>query len=109
MNSVDQHFFIVGAIEHRQFAPSRGKRCGCAIKDHGLVQAPVGTLMSTYRVPLGIDAGHDVFNHAVFAGCIHPLKDNQDAVLFLRRQVLLNFGEHLDVMFNVCFDLLFLF
>ena len=45
---------------------------------------------------LGIDAGHYMFDRAVFAGCVHGLKHREHRPLILRVKLLLQCGKALD-------------
>src|SRR6516162_4720322 len=45
---------------------------------------------------LGVDAGHDVLDGAILAGCVHGLKNQQHSPFVLRVQLVLQLREGLD-------------
>src|SRR5260221_14773004 len=46
-----------------------------------------------------IDLRHDLANRAIFAASIHPLEDNEQAVMLRRRQQLLQLAEFFAELF----------
>src|SRR5579859_4173674 len=88
-----QHFFIVRAIEDADLAALRQSPGGAPEKV--MVQFFYGRLLETGDLAsLGIHAGHDVLDQAVFAGGVHGLKDQQDRPLVLCVKLFLELLQH---------------
>ena len=74
MHSDDQHFPVLGAIEDADL-PAFGQPARRAPKKI-MFQLIGARLLETYNLTaLWIDPRHDVPDSAVFAGCVHPLKN----------------------------------
>src|SRR5579859_1581068 len=93
----DEYFFVVGAVEDADFSTFR----------NGLVSAPevivieffgARSFEGVHIAALGVDAGHDVFDDAVFASSVHRLQNNQKGPAVLRIEFFLNATEELDAV-----------
>ena len=92
VNAHDEDFFVVRAIKNSDFSPL----------GDSFVRAPeivVVQLFVAWRLErmdvaaLRVDAGHDVFDDAVFAGRVHSLQNDQERPAILRIEFFLHAAE----------------
>ena len=76
----DQNFLVIGTVEDADPA-ALGKAARRAPEKVMLQIFGARMLKTEDLAAFRIDAGHDVPDDAVFAGSIHPLKDQQQRVL----------------------------
>jgi hypothetical protein len=74
----DQHLFVIRAVEYAH-APALGQRARAAPEKVVVELFRARVLEAEYLAALRIDAGHDVLDDAVLAGCVHRLEDQQSA------------------------------
>jgi hypothetical protein len=75
----DQHFLVIGAVEDAD-AAALGQFAGGAPQEVVLELRGAGVLEAHHMAALRVDAGHDVLDHAVLAGRVHGLEDDQQRV-----------------------------
>ncbi len=104
MNTDDEHFFVIGAVENPDPAPLRQAARG----------PPKKVVVELFRArmfeaenfaALRIDPRHDVLDRAVFAGRVHRLEDEEEGVAIVGIKQALQLaqflhlaGEHLTIM-----------
>ena len=88
----DEDFFVVGAVEDAD-AAAFGEVAGAAPEEVVVELFGGGLFEAEDLAALGVDAGHDVLDGAVFAGGVHGLEEDQDGVGVCGVEELLGFGE----------------
>ena len=79
MHANDQHFLIVGTIEDAD--PSAFRKAACRAPEKIMFQFFGAWLFETENfAAFGIDPRHDVPDGAIFAGRVHPLKNQQQCI-----------------------------
>ena len=80
MHTNDQHFLVIGTVKDADPAAFGKAACGAPKK---VMLKFLGTrlLKTEDLAAFRIHPGHDVADCAIFAGSIHPLKDQQQRVL----------------------------
>ena len=76
MHTNHQHFLIVGTIKDANAATFR-QPTGCAPEKIMLHLLRAGLFETENLTPGWVDSGQDVSDGAIFAGRVHPLKDQQ--------------------------------
>ncbi len=95
MHAGDEDFFVIRSIEDTN-AAAFGETAGIAPEIVMVELFGAGCFEAVDLAALGIDAGHDVFDGAVFASGIEGLENNQDAVGVLGVEDILESGEAFD-------------
>ena len=93
----DEHFLVVGAVEDADLAASRKASCGTP----EVVVVELlgrGLLERVDAHALRIDAAHHVPDGAVLARGVHGLEDDQQPICVLGGEFRLQFGEHLHAV-----------
>ena len=79
MDPRDQHFLVIGTIEDAD--PPAFGQMSCRAPEKIMFQFIGGRLFETENLAaLRIDPGHDVPDGPVLAGCVHPLKNQQQRI-----------------------------
>ncbi len=96
MDADDEDLFVIGAIEDAD-APPLGQACRRPPQEIVIEIGGAWMLEAEDLAALRVDAGHDVLDHAVLAGRVHRLKDQQQGVPVVRVEQILALGELPDV------------
>ena len=76
MHANDQDFLVVGTIEDAD--PPAFRKAACRAPEEIMFQFLGARLFETENfAAFGIDSRHDMPDRAIFAGRVHPLKDQQ--------------------------------
>src|SRR5712664_201667 len=92
MNADCQHFLIVGSVEDTD-AALLGKTLRGAPKEVVIQFLRRGGLKRVHLATQWIYSRHHMLNGAVFSGCVHGLKDQQQGPTIVRKERRLQLAE----------------
>ena len=99
MNSHDQRFLVIGAVENAD-APALGQADAGAPKEIVVQLGRGGGLEGKHLAALGVDAGHDVLDRTILARRVHRLENEQNGPSILRVESLLQRAEQFLAVFQ---------